>query len=209
MKQKFFFLLFILTTCILFHVSGQDSLLARPDTVSGNNTILIINSFDAMSMKGRKNKKELFAELADSLKKILYINIVARRNNQATVLPGLLKEAENSENNIFLLMADNNSETAIVITKLDVYFEQTGVEVTGAKHDKDRVASYDICSVVSYVLYNRKSKPSDSQITFCEHYTERHVVSGLLAVGPDIVGKKKDAFKIIAKNAERYLWKVF
>lgn len=203
-------LFFLAGIMLSFYSSAKGSITAghecKPDSLPGN--ILIINSFDAMSMKARKNKKELFAELADSLNKLLYVNIVAHRKNQATILPELLKETENSDSSIFSMMTNNKATTAIVIKKLDVYFEKTGVDVTGEKHNKTRIASYDICSVVSYELYYRESKPRESETTFCEHFTERQVISGLLAAGPDVVGKRKHAFKIIAKNAERYLWEI-
>lgn len=206
MKSKFFFLFFILATCILFNVSGQDSLLTRPGIISGNNKVLIINSFDAMSLKVRKNKKELFAQLADSLKQILYEGIQARGKFKAIVVPDLMAGIENSDSSLFSLMDINNASTAIVIKTLEVYFDQTGVEVTGVKNDKTRTASYDICAEVLYKLYRREVKPLDSKTTLCEYYTERNVVSGFFAAGPDVVGKRKDTFKIIEKNARKYLW---
>jgi hypothetical protein len=42
--------------------------------------ILIINSFDAMSIKARDKKKELFLELVDSLKSILQKRTERRKN---------------------------------------------------------------------------------------------------------------------------------
>ena len=170
------------------------------------NKILIINSFDARSIKARKNKKELFAELADNLKQILYEKVIPQFATQAIIFPGLFQETVNSDSSIFSLMAANKATTAIIIKKLEVHFDQTDVEVTGPKKDKTRIASYNICADITYGSYSRKMKLKESEIRICEFYIKRIVTSGLFAAGPDVVGKKKDAFKIIAKNAQKYLW---
>lgn len=208
MKTNQFFLVFVSMMNVLFSLSAQDSLSTRSDTALNKKTILILSSFDAMSMKARKNKKELFAQLADSLKQILYTNIHSYNKTEAVVIPELLAETGNADSSLNSLMINHDASSAIVIKTLDVHFDQTGVEVTGVKHDKTRIASYDICAVVSYKLYKRETNAVESETIFCEHYTQRHVISGLLATGPDIVGKRKDAFKIIEKNAQKYL-KVF
>jgi CHAT domain-containing protein/tetratricopeptide (TPR) repeat protein len=174
------------------------------DTLPEN--ILIINSFDAMSIKARKNKKELFAELVDSLKQLLYNRIDPQYKPQAIIIPGVLPETANSDSSIFSLMAANNASYAIVIKKLNVFFNQTGVEVVKEKdNNKTRTASYDICAVVTYSQYDGEEKLAESEISICEFYTTRGVASGLLAAGPDVVGKSKDAFKIIAKNADKLI----
>ena len=209
MKSKFFFLIFILTTCILFNLSGQDSLLVKPDTVSGNNTILIINSFDAMSMEARKNKKELFAELTNRLKQILYDGIQAQGNMRAIVAADLLADTVKRDSSVFSLMKTNNASKAIVIKKVNAYFVQTRVDVVKESDGKKRTAYYDICSTVTYSLYNRNEKTEEREKEECEYFTDRSVVSGLLAAGPDIVGKSKHAFKIVEKNAMEYLKIIF
>jgi CHAT domain-containing protein/Tfp pilus assembly protein PilF len=173
----------------------------KPDSLPVH--ILIINSFDAMSMKARKNKQELFAGLADSLKQLLYTRIEPTYQSRAIILPGLLQKTANPDSSIFSLMTANNASAAIVIKKLDVHFNQTGVDVVKVKDGKERTASYDICAVVTYSQYDREKKGTESEIRVCEFYTTRGVASGLLAAGPDVVGKSKDAFKIIAKNADQ------
>jgi hypothetical protein len=204
-------LFFLIGITISYSSSAKGSITTgyefKPDSLPAN--ILIINSFDAMSMKARKNKKELFAELADSLKQLLYNKIRFQYETKATIYAGLLQETANPDSTIFSLMVSNDASKAIVIKKLDVHFDQTGVEVTGVKHDKTRKASYDICAVVMYSLYDLEKKLNESETSICEYYTVRNVVSGLLAAGPDVVGKRKDAFKIIEKNAEKYLWEFF
>ena len=205
MKLKLLCLFIILKTCTSLSLPGQDSLGIKPNSGLNRNTVLIINSFDALSMKVRKNKKELFARLADSLKQILSSGIQVYGKIETVIVPGLFAETGSSDSSINSLMVSNDASTAIVIKALDVHFDQTGVEVTGEKHDKTRIASYDICATVLYKLYKRETNAVESETNLCEYYTERNVLSGLLAAGPDVVGKRKDAFKIIAKNAQKYL----
>ena len=182
---------------------GSIGLYSKFQTDSLPDKILIINSFDATLMKVRKNKKELFAELADSLKQLLYDKVEPQYQSQAIIFPGLLKDAENPDSAVLSVMAGENASMAIVIKDLDVRFEQTGVEVTGEKNDKTRTASYDICSMVTYALYNSETKIKESKIDLCEFYTTRNVISGLLAAGPDVVHKRKDVFNMVAKNAAK------
>ena len=181
----------ILFLCFIFFFSEGNASVSdqMPDT-SGRR-ILIINAFDASEMKARKNKKELFAELADSLKQLLYERIDSPYKEQVTIYPDLLKETANSDSSIFYLMDNYNAFVAIIIKDIDVHFNQTGMEVTGEKNHKTRTAYYDLCAIVTYALYNSETKLNEQEINICEHYTHRDVISGLLTVGPDIVGKKK------------------
>lgn len=204
---QFFLIGIMISICTTVNGGIPAGYECRSDSLPGN--ILIINSFDAMSIKARKNKKELFAELADSLKQLLHNRVQPQSQLQVNIIPGLFNETTNSDSTIFSLMSNHNASTAIVIKKLDVHFNQTGVVVTGVKNDKTRTASYDICAVITYILYNSETKLKEVEISICEYYTDRIVTSGLLAAGPDVVVKRKDAFKIIAKNAEKYLWGKF
>jgi hypothetical protein len=160
-------------------------------------------------MKARKNKKELFAELADSLKYLLYDKIESQYKPRVHIIPGVLKQTQNLDSSIFLLMDSLKASIAIVVKDIDVNFQQTNVDVSGEKHNKTRTAYYDILSNVTYGIYNSETKLNDQEISIREFHSKRDVVSGLLAFGPDIVSNKKDAFKMIAKNAEQYLSKNF
>jgi hypothetical protein len=175
---------------------------SHSDSLPGN--ILVINSFDVISAKVRKNKKELFMQLADSLRQIIY-EVSPAPNGKMIAVPELIKDT--SDSNIHSLMVQNNAAKAIVIKTLDVYFDQTGVEVTRDASGKNRVASFDICSFVRYRLYNIEDTAIESGIGTREFFTHRNVMSGLLAAGPDIVGKKKHAFEAIRKNGLEYLAK--
>ncbi|TMI65805.1 MAG: hypothetical protein E6H07_07820 [Bacteroidetes bacterium] len=200
--RSFISILFFLVLCssTAWSQDDTDSLFAKDSIVS---RFLIINSFDASSIDARKNKKELFAQLADSLKHLLYNKLAPQFKEQVIIYPGLLPQTEKADSIILSLMADSNASNAIVVKKLDAFFENTGVEVTGEKNDKTRKVSYDICSVITYQIYNSEEKLKESEIRICEPYTVRNTMSGLFAVGPDIVGKRKDAFKIVERNVEK------
>lgn len=68
-----------------------------------------------------------------------------------------------------------------------------------------KLASYNINADVTYLLYNNTGLMRKSETKVFEFFTERRVFSGMLAGGPDIVGKSKHAFRIVQKNAEQYL----
>jgi hypothetical protein len=193
----------IFLLAMLLDLTGyaKENTAAKSDSLP--KSFLIINSFDAMSMKARKNKKELFRGFADSLKQYLYINLLVRNDAEIIVIPELLADPEDSA--IYLLMAQHNATRAIVIKKVNAFFHQTGVEVEKEEDGKKRTASYDICAAVNYVYYSKTIRHKESETLQCEFYTTRNVMSGLFAAGPDIVGKSKHAHKIIKKNAEQYL----
>jgi len=172
------------------------------DSVPGN--MLIINSYDVMSLKFRKNKKQLFMELVDSLKQILYEATPPPNGGKLVIIPELIHDAD-SDSIIQSLMFQHGASKAIVIKKLDAFFNQTEVEVTKEADGKSRTAYFDICANITYCLYDMGTSCKDREITNCEFFTKRNVVSGLFSAGPDIVGKKKDAFKIVRKNALSYL----
>jgi len=143
-------------------------------------------------------------ELVDSLKQILYEATPPPNGGKLIVIPELIRDT-GSESIVQTLMVENNAYKAIVIKKMDAFFNQTEVEVTKDTDGKSRTAYYDICANITYCLYNMGTIGKDTEITSCEFFTKRNVVSGLFAAGPDIVGKKKDAFKIVRKNALSYL----
>ena len=174
------------------------------DSLHGN--ILVINSFDVAAEKYRKNKKELFLELTDSLKQILYESTPAP-GGKMIIIPALLKDTIALGSTIDSLLLQNDASRAIVIMRIDAFFNQTGVEVEKDEHGKSREASYDLCANIKYRLYQARAIWSDSKITNCKFFTSRSVVSGLFAAGPDIVGKKKHVFKIVRENALEYLEK--
>lgn len=203
-------LIFLLSGSLCFHSNAWYCLPVNTKCIADSlpDNILIINSFDAMSMKARGKKKELFRELTDSLESYLRKGTEDREKIKAIVMPELFIETESSDSIIFSMMLQNNSSGAIVIKKLNVFFEQTGVEVTKEKDGKKREASYDICADISYRTYYRGIDPQTSDIHYCEFFTKRSVASGLLAAGPDVVGKRKHTFPVVRRNAVKFLSQV-
>jgi hypothetical protein len=184
---------------------------ALPDTGihfpkdSNRSKILIINSYDAQSMKARKNKKELFAQLVAALQKELAAEIGSKTRYEAVIIEERLLKGENHDSSLLSIIKENHPIKTIVIKAFDVWFEQTGVEVTEEEGGKKRSASYDICSNVMYQLYYGNIMQQEMETTYREHFTERSVESGFLSVGPDIVGKRKHAILLMNKNAGAFM----
>ena len=202
------FLFFVMLLVVKFTAAQvNDSVIAAP--AANKNRILIINTFDAQSNKYRKNKKELFTELADSLKSVLAVEIKSEGLSEPLIIPTSLSPIFDSKKELDSLLNLYNSNCAIVIKKLDAFFEQTNVNITrNDDGSKSREATYDICADINYSFYKSGEQPYHSQTKNCEHFTTRNVMSGFLAAGPDIVGNSKHAFKIIAKNADQYIWEI-
>lgn len=194
----------IITILIFLLLPGVSKPVNRSFTMSDVERIVIINSFDAQSLKARNNKKFLFAELADSLKQMLYANLDLAVPAERIIVPELIPP-QNNDSIYFDLIRKHAATKAIVIKDLNAYFNQTGVEVTRDGNHKDREASYDIVADVSYILYDPSKKLREFNTQVWEFFTKRNVVSGLLAGGPDIVAKHKHAFKIVQKNAEQFV----
>jgi hypothetical protein len=199
-------LFLILGSHLSAQAQGSDTnpAMSPADSLQGN--ILVINSYDVMSQKFRKGKKELFLELTDSLKQILYESTPAP-NGKMIIIPTLLKDTITLGSAIDSLLLQNGASRAIVIMSLDAFFNQTGVEVSKDENGKSREASFDLCANINYRLYQKGAQWSHSKITNCKYFTTRSVVSGFFAAGPDIVGKKKHVFKIVRANALEYLAK--
>ncbi len=162
--------------------------------------ILIVNTFDASEIKARKNKQELFAELVDSLKQYL-LSEMGRYTAFETVVAGEVI-TDTAWQILNPLLQRYNCTSAIVISNLNVYFEQNGVEVTKNNDgSKTREAFYDICSDVRYLYYVNAATPKVLDRRNCKFFTKRSVASGILAAGPDIVGKSKYTFIAIRLNA--------
>lgn len=173
---------------------------ANQKTDTSSRRILIINDFDASKMKARDNKKELFAELADSLKQYLAKEINGYSGFKAVVSEQFVTNITGISLDSVLQKYDCTS--AIKINSLNVYFEQTDVEVTkNSKGSKSRNASYDLCAIVQYHYYKKQEPIVPLEKMNCSFFTNRNVASGLLAAGPDVVGKRKYTFTAIKENA--------
>lgn len=177
--------------------------------INAGNRILIINTFNAAATNYRKNKKELFEKLADSLQSILADRIQKENLGDPVIIRELMPPVLDSKMILDSLFNLYDTDNAIVIKQLDAYFEQVDVEVTrNDDGSKSREAHYDLCTKVDFGLYNLNNKPRHSETKNCDPFTSRNVMSGLLAGGPDIVGKSKHVFKAIATNANLYIWEI-
>ena len=170
------------------------------NTDTSGRCILIINAFDASQMKARNNKKELFAELTDSLKQYLRSEMSKYSSMETAVVKELMRD--NTDSMISHLLQKYNCTGAVLIDSLNVYFEQTGVEVTRDNDGKkSREASYDICTEVKYICYANIQTREPLYKKNCRFFSKRNVASGLLAAGPDVVGKSKYTFIAVRQNA--------
>jgi hypothetical protein len=196
MRRIFFLISFLLVVENLF--SQSDS--------SARKRILILHSFNAREVKSRKNKKELFEKLTDSLKSLLAIRIQKEDLGEPVIIPELIPAIFDSKTSLDSLFSLYQATDAIVIKQLDAYFEQRRVEVTRNNDgSKNREAYYDLCTEVSYVLYKVGVDPYHSKTKLCDPFTTRNVISGMFASGPDIVGKSKHVFKAMDENAKSYI----
>ena len=198
MKSKYAFLIFI-----LLNLSARSQ---PSDPSQTPSRVLIINAFDAQAQDFRKNKKELFVKLADSLKSFLAAEIRKDNRTEPVIIHDLFPSILDSAGVIDSLMNAYQANAVIVIKKVDVFFDQTGVEVTKEKDgSKTREASYDICSEVDYIIYEANNEPRHALSRICESFGTRNVMSGLFAAGPDIVANRKQAYVMIGKNAKKLM----
>jgi hypothetical protein len=195
---------------------------ARTNTTTKNNlkahcvsdslqgTILVINSFDAMSIKARKNKKDLFKELTDAISDYLSEEIKKQTEYTPVIITGILDTTNNLDSLVFSLMKENNAGKAILIRSLDTYFIDTESKVERNDDGKPiTVTSYDMCVNNEYTLYDRNKILKQSVIKNCEFFTTRSFKGRFgISFGPDIVGKRKHTYKVVAYNANRYILEI-
>lgn len=167
--------------------------------------VVIINSFDVSSLQVRKNKRDLFKELTDSLQVYLSENLRAQLSLESIITPGLTKTDDST---ILFLMHSKQARNAIVTRSVEVYFNEGGEKHTNEYGSSPKIeTSYDLCSKVDYEFYGLDSVLQQKQINLCDYFTTRSVndKSFVIKFGPDIVGKKKHTYGAIEKNAARYV----
>lgn len=197
----------LLPVLCYFFAHSSNEMHTRLAIDSPSNRILIISAFDPSALHARHTKKELFAELTDSLKNYLAQDIKQDSMMEAIVVPDIIRG--DTDSRVFSLMEENKASKAILIRSLDAYFNEGGEKrEEGYGQEKDKiVTSYDLCSNVGYSIYSRSAKLKPSDILVCEYFTSRSVNDSHLIIkfGPDIVGKKKHTFGSVKKNALKYL----
>lgn len=187
----------------LFWSAFSDPTLAQTaDTLP---KILVVNSYDPSSSSFRKNKKELLSEVADSLR--YYLAEIFERENAARVSLAdqrvlLLNDSTDGLDSFF---RQKQVDYVIIILNVEAEFVKTDVEVERQDDgSKKRTARYDLCTTFSYLLAAKNGSNIERKEMVCEFFTERTVMSGLLAAGPDLVGKSKWVFRSARKNAAAY-----
>jgi len=188
------------------HNSRRSMTLVRSiDSLS--NRVLIINSFDASTLHARHSKRELFADLADSLKSYLAQLIRQDSTIEVIVIPDIMRG--DTDNLVFSLLEEKKASKALLIRSMDAYFNEGGEKrEEGFGDEKDKiVTSYNLCTNVGYSMYDRAVKLKQSDIVNCEFFTARSVNDSHFTIkfGPDIVGKKKHTYASVKKNAVKYL----
>ena len=199
---------FILTSfiCILGKISFAQNI-QKNKIDSGSSKILIINSFDAMSSKVRKNKKELLLELTDSLKNYLAKEIWFQIHGQTEIISGIIDQTVNPDSIINALLEQNNATKAILIRETDVYFQAGKSRTVHEYGEKEKtIDPYDLCTNNKYTLYQKNENPMGREVEDCKFFTERSTQGRFsIAFGPDIVGKKKHTYGAVAANAAKYI----
>lgn len=171
--------------------------------------LLVLNTFDAAVYKNN-NKRDLLMSLGDTLLAQITLEINLTAGIEVQPLFGLTPVYTTAdEGTIFKLMETHGASHAIVIKELDIYFDQTGVDVTKTESGKNREAFYDICSHIKYELYNQNQRLETSPVFLRRPHSSRQVISGLLAAGPSIAKNKDDFYSMAVENKNRFLRKYF
>jgi len=200
----------LLPVFFYFLASPSNEMYKRTTFDSLSNRILIISAFDASALHVRHTKRELFAELTDSLKNYLAQDIKQDSTMEVIVVHDIIRS--DSDGLVFSLIEEKKASKAILIRSLDAYFDEGGEKLEeGYGNEKDKiVTSYDLCSNIGYSIYSPSVKLKQSDVVHCEYFTSRSVNDSHFTIkfGPDIVGKKKHTFSSIKKNALKYLAEV-
>ncbi len=169
--------------------------------------ILIISSFDANRLDTRKNKKALFAELADSLKSYLAAKIIALESGMPKIIDELMPPVFDSTDRLDSLFKQYDASIIVMIKSLNVFFQNSGETVErGSDGKREKTIRYDLCTKIEYVVFAEHTKKKETRIEDCEFLTDR-TSSGTFSIqaGPDIVGKKKYTYEAVKRNAGKFV----
>lgn len=166
--------------------------------------ILVVSSYNITEQSIRKNKKELFYQINDSLLAAVQSNFKTKQT-ETKIIYGYSLLEDSGEKSIYELIKKDSAAYAVVINSFDVSFDQSEVEKTQTDGgNTSKTAHYNICSLVKYSYYNTVHLIKAKDVNYCEPHLTRSVISGLFATGPNIVSNKKDAFIMAAKNVKPY-----
>ena len=173
-----------------------------------NKRILILSNYNVNAESIRKNKKEFFTELNNTLLNSLF-SWCTNKQFEPVLLSGYTSLDSGSINLLQSIIQHNNCTNAIVVNKFDVYFSIDNVDVTKNANGKSKEAHYNIYSMVNYSFFDTANLiKTDNVISYTSH-SSRAVISGLFATGPNIMNNKDDARNIIEANVEQYMFSCF
>jgi hypothetical protein len=171
--------------------------------------VLLLNTFDAAVYHQRKAKESLVARLTDTLLKQMEAQLI-HGGIETEALYGLTPVFTTAdEGSIQALLQKHEASHAIVIKEVDLFFDQTGVEVTKTTSGKSREAFYDICSAITYDLYHTSGKIESRPVRLRKPHSSRSVVSGVLAAGPSIASNAKDFYNLATQNKDLFVHRYF
>jgi hypothetical protein len=174
--------------------------------------VLLVNGFDPREKKYRENKQELFGNLVRNMLGEMREEIMFRSAIDSKILPDTTFFAQNDltlDSTLFALLENHNATHAIIVHAIDVFFTQTGVEVTRTESGKEREAFYDISADVFYSWYKKGGNTQKERIQINRFHSSRNVASGFLAAGPNIVKNESDAAELLRENYAQFLDKFF
>jgi len=171
--------------------------------------VLLLNTFNPEVYKNN-NKRELVTNLTDTLLAQMARQLNASTGVETQIIFGHTPIYTTADaGSIIKLMETNGASHAISIKELDLFFDQTNVEVTKTETGKDREAFYDICSQIKYELFDLTKRIEIDPVQLRRFHSSRQVISGLLAAGPSYAKNKADFYSLAADNKDRYLSKYF
>ncbi|HEX7902624.1 MAG TPA: hypothetical protein VF487_02015 [Chitinophagaceae bacterium] len=168
--------------------------------------IILLNTCNFATKKIRDKKEELFISLTDSLMLWASGKITDKTGIRTQVLTGYTDLAGNTDSTVLAQLKEYNASHAIILYSFNVFFNQTHVDVVkNLDGKKDRTAYYDIVADIDYSFYSIAGLLKNKTILKKRFHSSRSVISGLLAVGPNVVAQRKDARDIMLENGQDFL----
>jgi hypothetical protein len=206
--MKLFYILLFFLPCLSAFVHRGNLIIVKNEREMTADSVpdrtIIMNAFDVSAIKARKNKKELFYKLVDTLKYMIKAEMERSSHRIVDITEQPFINSSQDDSSIYTLLRQNQAAYAIVIKQCDVYFEQRDVEVTKDADGTHRNASYDIYSIIKYAYYDNTHLLKESPVSVFHYFSTRSVMSGLFAAGPNIVSNKEAVFDIARENVSAY-----
>ena len=138
------------------------------------------------------NSNLLLAQSSEPRLRILVVNCF----DPASTSFRKFTDLSGSTDRLDSLRVQQQADFVMAILNVEAEFVKTDVEVERQDDgSKKRTARYDLCTTINYLLAGKNSTYIERKEMVCEFFTERTVMSGLLAAGPDLVGKHKWVFR--------------